>query len=225
MSGMLLAFIPKHVSERTVLRFFEFLRKTAIKRNKRTERNLRHNEDAITKYIEEIKNSGGFIEGQKSLTDLRYGRKSLDYCGCEIIALYNALVSLKAKGRESLPKLIAAFEKDGMVLSGKFGTSPRAIYDYLKKKGFDCTFFLGNRFDLKSLEEECDTYILTVFNDRNNIKKQVHTIAVSKDEDGFIAHNVYGNGVAQGPFANAEDMLGKINKGRSKIICAIGIKK
>jgi len=49
----------------------------------------------------------------------------MQYSGCEIFAVYNTVYSLLSHPLMSLPELISRFEKDGMALGGKFGTSPK----------------------------------------------------------------------------------------------------
>ena len=56
-----------------------------------------------------------------------YGNKTISFCGCEIIATYNAIYDLTGKHDISFPEMINDFEKYRIALSGFFGTAPRAI--------------------------------------------------------------------------------------------------
>ena len=60
-----------------------------------------------------------------------FGNKTISFCGCEIIATYNALYDLTGNHDINFPEIINEFEKDGIVLSGFFGTAPKAVEDYL----------------------------------------------------------------------------------------------
>ena len=127
------SFIPMRVSNETILNFFEILRKTASHEFKG---NLEKNTKNFKNHLEEIEKNDGYIENQHLYTDMSYGNKTIDFCGCEIIATYNAIYDLTGKHDISFPNMIDSYEKDGIVLSGFFGTAPRAIEDYLKKQGF-----------------------------------------------------------------------------------------
>lgn len=212
-----LAFIPRHVSNKTVLGFMEFLRRIAHISKRKIRDHYKKNEEFFA-----ANGIEGFIENQKDLKDVSFGKKNLAFSGCEIIAAYNALVRLGGISGFSLPRLISEFEKDGMIFGGRFGTSPKALLDFFSKNGYKCDF-VRNESEIRRIEPLYDTFILTIYNDKDNIKRQIHTINVNREMSGLIAHNVYGNGVPMGPFPSVEVLLGSINKGRSKLICIFGI--
>lgn len=212
-----LAFIPRHVSNKTVLGFMEFLRRIAHISKRKIRDHYKKNEEFFA-----ANGIQGFVENQKDLKDVFFGKKNLAFSGCEIIAAYNALVRLGGISGFSLPKLISEFEKDGMIFGGRFGTSPKALLDFFSKNGYKCDF-VRNESEIRRIEPLYDTFILTIYNDKDNIKRQIHTINVNREMSGLIAHNVYGNGAPMGPFPSVEVMLGSINKGQSKLICIFGI--
>ena len=215
----ILAFIPRHISNKTVLGFMEFLRRIAhISRRKIRDHYKKNEMFFAANGIE------GFIENQKELKDVSFGKKNLAFSGCEIIAVYNALINLGGAADYPLPKLISGFEKDGMIFGGRFGTSPKALVDFFLKNGYKCDF-TRDESEIRRIEPLYDTFILTIYNDKDNIKRQIHTINVNKEMSGLIAHNVYGNGVPIGPFPSFEVLLDSINKGKSKMICIMGIGK
>ena len=74
-----------------------------------------------------------------------YGKKQFNECGCEIIATFNALKDLNYNNDFSLPLLIDYFEKDGIVLNGNFGTSPKAIENFFRNLNLDAA---GSPFPL-----------------------------------------------------------------------------
>ena len=170
MRERILAFIPKHISNKTILGFMEFLRRIAHISKRKTRDHLKKNEA-----IFQSNGTEGFIENQKDLKDVSFGKKNLAFSGCEIIAAYNALVKLGGVSNFSLPKLISEFEKDGMVFGGRFGTSPVAILQFFLKNGYKCDF-AHDESAIRRIESQYDTFIVTVYNDRDNIKRQIHTI-------------------------------------------------
>ena len=124
----------------------------------------------------------------------------------------------------SLARMIFDYEKDGAVLSGKFGTSPKAISDFLTRLGF-ITYFSTDEEEFDKIGREHDSLILTMYNDRNDIRKEVHTINISKDCEMYTAHNVYCNGKVVGPCACVSEVIKNINGEKAKGISLIGIKK
>lgn len=214
--------IPK-INNKTMIFFMEILRKVHRKRKYNSYEENRHYFDVHLKSIIE---NGGFIEDQNSYSDIKYGKYSIKYSGCEIIAAYNALISIKEEfGREfSFPGLISEFEKDGCMLSGKFGTSPKAIYDFFRKEGYNPKFSTKEK-EFELIAKEYDSLIFTFYNDRKDIRKEIHTINVTKFSGKFFAHNVYCNGLVLGPFESMGMLLDNINGGKAKGISLIGIIK
>lgn len=241
------AFIPHHIRNNTVIRFFEFLRFCGrlMKRSIRNYKNhLPENEIAYTAHMhrmypkigasdgdietDEENLMSGYIEDQKNYTDMRFGKSTVEYAGCEVISVYNALYSLSLIAKKSndavldFPKLIHEFEKDGMVFSGRFGTSPLALRDYLLKNGYPVKISIKeNEFD--KIADESDTVIMTIYNDADNIMEQIHTINISKQDGLYYAHNTYGNGAVIGPHPTVTSLLKYIGRGNAKGIVIIGI--
>ena len=86
-----------------------------------------------------------FINDQGSsatLEKLRFGKYSLNYNGCGIIALYNAM---SASGcRASVADITDTFVTErlntgGSGMSGKYGTNPFSIGRGIKRLGFECS--------------------------------------------------------------------------------------
>ena len=214
------SFIPMKVSNETILNFFEFLRKTASHEFKG---NLEKNTKNFKNHLEEIEKNDGYIENQHLYTDMSYGNKTIDFCGCEIIATYNAIYDLTGKHDISFPNMIDSFEKDGIVLSGFFGTAPRSIEDYFKKQGFK-TISSSKKNEYDKIGEKSDALILTMFNDKNNIMNMVHTINITKKNGGFYIHNIgYKSYLTK--YNSISDLLLRINDGNAKDIFLIGIMK
>lgn len=216
------AFIPRHIKNKTVVKVFEWMRK--FQRLFRMN-NLAHvagNEKAFSAHLDEINGCGGYVENQNSYGDMLFGKTTMQHSGCEIFATYNAIYSLMDRHIMSLAQMIAAFEKDGMVLSGKFGTAPKAIRDFLEKHGFQ-TEFVTDETLFEDVAKRCKSLILTMYNDRNDIRGEVHTIHISKEKQQYTGHNVYCDGRVVGPCDSIKELLSRINGGKAKGIALIGI--
>lgn len=218
----LCSLIPRKIDNRTVLHFFEFLRNFQKLLRRSYKMNLALNVASFENHLHTIDKNNGFVEDQHNYQDMKYGKATMYGCGCEIFAVYNTFRSLFGVQRISLPEMIAHFEKDGMVLSGKFGTSPRALCDYMESQGLHTILTTKeNEYDL--LAEKYNSFILTMYNDKNDIRSEVHTVNISKENGIFTAHNVYCNGFAVGPYPSIRELISHINSGKAKGISLIGI--
>ena len=214
------SFIPKRVSNELSLSFFELLRKMA---SHNFPNNLERNIASFKNHIPTIEKNNGYIEDQHNYSDMFYGNKTLSYCGCEIISAFNALYDLTGDKNINLPMMINDFEKDGIVLSGQFGTSPKAIENYFTKNGFK-TLSSCHLKDYDEIGEKCDALILTLYNDRDNIFNMVHSINITKKDGQFYIHNNGGKYKSE-VYKSITDILTRINGGKSKDIFLIGIFK
>ncbi len=218
------AFIPGKIDNQTVINALDIMRKQQHVAKKDFSSHDKANEAAFAKHQATISAAGGFIENQNAYTNMAYGDATMQFSGCEIFATYNAMQHIGGKNVMSLPQMIAAYEKDGIVLSGKFGTAPLAIADFLKKQGYK-TEVSTNEADFDTLGTKHDGLILTMYNDKNDISKEVHTVNISKENGQFTAHNVYCNGKVVGPCKNVTELIGNINGGKARGISLIGISK
>ena len=84
------------------------------------------------------------VFGQCALQPVSAGRCTMDYMGCEMIALFNALHFL---GRERpLEHIIDTFERRRwLMLGGRWGADPYAPGRYLKEQGIPCQIFAAPR--------------------------------------------------------------------------------
>lgn len=213
--------IPGKLNNRTVVGAIDGLRKVekVIKRNFKA--NDLSNEEAYAKRLESGKGFvNGLIERQAAFTDMSLGKSTLDYSGCEVIAVYNLLESYAGgEFKVPLPRLIEIFEKDGILYAGRFGVSPRAIRDYLRSLGLEVNYTEAEG-DFDVLGVFCDHFIVTVMNDREDIFRQIHTFYISKEGDRFTAHNA---GLRMRYYSIGE-IIGSLNRGRAKGLCLIGVK-
>lgn len=135
-----------------------------------------------------------FIENQHSLSDLQMGNKSIAFCGCGAVAVYNVLLGLfNSVDTRDFLSVIGNFEKKGLTLKGRFGISPTSIRDYFRKNNFhvDSTFSTKPE-KINAIGEADDAFVCTIYNKKNNLFGGIHHVAVTKDKNGnFISHNPY----------------------------------
>lgn len=178
----------------------------------------------------------GYIDAQGYFTDMYYGVNGGPIMAkknaCEIIALYNALYSLNdgvKKSKYDFPELIAQMEGLGPCINGQWGTSPFIIMYYLQNEGYKVKLYEGKKAkkesNLQDLEREYDTYIVTVYNDKNDVGEMVHTMCITKTNiDGKIKYNLR-NGSVDEPKDSISECLNAYAGGNSQTICIMGVNK
>ena len=198
------ALIPDSSNNKSVLRFFELLRKMN-RGSLSADLILEHytkNKDIIASLPGyPFMNSDGYIINQSSnvFKDILYGKNSdINYSGCEIIAVYNAIQSI---GKDSIsidkfPELISTFETEGAVLGGRFGTSPDAIEDYfntLDGYSAELTSDVDSAYKVDNFCKNYKTIIATFYNNGNDISEGVHTVCIvyDKKDKNYKAYNLY----------------------------------
>lgn len=217
------ALIPRRVSNTTVVSAFEWMRRTQKLKRKRFTGNLEKNRAAYGQHIASLAAANGYVEDQNRWGNMAYGKSTMQHSGCEVFAAFNALRSLTGECPIHLPDMIDAFEKDGIVFSGRFGTAPKAVEDFLKRYDYK-TVFTANEKEFDRVGRENDSLILTLYNDSNDIRQEVHTVNISKESGKYTAHNAACNGRVVGPCASVSEVIRSINGGRAKGISLIGIK-
>ncbi|MBR6225534.1 MAG: hypothetical protein IKR02_07415 [Firmicutes bacterium] len=219
---MIFKTIPGKLKNKTIVGAIDRLRKI----EKLIKRNFTQNDISnVQAYRKRMAEKPGFrtaiIERQADFTDMSLGKSTLDYSGCEVIAVYNLL--LKYGGGDlkvELPDLIEIFEKDGILHAGRFGVSMKSIKKYLGEIGIEVNYTTDEEdFDL--LGHFCDHFILTVMNDREDIFRQIHTFYISKDGERLIAHNA---GLRMRYYSISE-IIGALNGGKAKGICLMAVKE
>ena len=217
------SFIPQKISNETSINFFDFLRKTSQLNKNKFHDNLQKNLKIFENHKKIIKKNKGYIEDQYSYKDMFYGNKTLNYCGCGVIAVFNAMNDLKVKKEISLPLIINHFENDGIVLSGVFGTAPTAIKDFFVKEGFE-TISTTKEEEYDKIGQNYDSFIFTFYSNKNNIFEEVHIVNISKNNGKYSAHNNGYNSHLK-LYNSISEFINKVNNGKSKGIFLIGIKK
>ncbi len=163
----------------------------------------------------------GLIERQAAFTDMSLGKSTLDYSGCEVIAVYNLLKRYEGGAYSvPLPELIEIFEADGILHAGRFGVSPRSMRDYLRKIGLEVNYTEDEK-DFDVLGVFCSHFIVTVMNDRDDIFRQIHTFYISREKDYYVTHNA---GMRMRYFSISE-IVKALPGGRAKGICLMGVKE
>ncbi len=219
---MIFKTIPGKLKNKTVVGAIDRLRKIEklIKRNF-TQNDISNVQAYRKRIAEKPEFRNALIERKADFTDMSLGKSTLDYSGCEVIAVYNLL--LKYGGGDlkvELPDLIEIFEKDGILHAGRFGVSMKSIKKYLEEIGIEVNYTTDEEdFDL--LGHFCDHFILTVMNDREDIFRQIHTFYISKDGERLIAHNA---GLRMRYYSISE-IIGALNGGKAKGICLMAVKE
>ena len=185
--------------------------------------NYENNIQKFEKHKERIKRNKGYIEDQYNYWDLKYGSKTIEFSGCEIIAAYNALYDLTGEENRNFPEMIDYFEKDGILLYGTLGTAPQAVEEYINKLGFE-TIHSTNKEEYLQIQNSCDAFLLTKYNNIEDITQAIHTISISKKDGKFYTHNNGSIGIRT-KYNSILDLINKIDGGRAKDIVLIGIKK
>lgn len=257
------AFIPHTFSNEAMVVLYEMLRKGTLEFSdpnggpiKYLIHKLFDNDMSKAHYkinldkLDEVYNPGDYIENQYYWKDVLFGfplkipgkvdAGNMAYSGCEIIAVANAICNMKeGLSKEEMANLIAHFERDGMALDGLIGTSPRALNDYFCSNGYTTEYTTSNRAaDINHIGNDYNTIVVTAYNDKDNIGDEIHTVCITKNEDGsFTVHNGYewsdtekkyvkrtedddGN-----PFMTLEEAIQNIdNEGNSQSIMVMGVK-
>lgn len=177
--------------------------------------------------------AGRFIENQNEWESVRFGLSTMKYSGCEIMAVYNALLDLGNRmTAQDMAELISVFEKKGAELQGRWGCSPGSVRNYLIRRGYRVITTAKTDPDtINSIGENSDSVIITAYNDRNDIRRMIHTISVTKDTGGhYTLHNAYkrinGRYAAYSgntPVNRLWEVMGLISQGQAAPIYVIGI--
>jgi len=172
----------------------------------------------------------GYVEDQRQWRDVSFGLSTMAFSGCEIFAVYNALLYLHGHpGHRTLADLIYHFEGKGAMLQGGFGTSPYALRDYFISKGYVVNATISDdSTQIRKLEKKNAVYLLTAFNEGHNIFKQIHTVCITFEQDGWQMHNngkknTHGRYVAS-PYASLEQAVQKM-RSNSRLIYLMAISK
>lgn len=206
--------------------------------------NFKHNYSYVIVHKAALFSSTGYIENQSDdeWSYVKFGNSkisNMSYSGCEIIAAYNALVSLGADIHPSdLASMITYFEKQGPLLKGEFGSSPAADYQFFKDKGYKVNMIIANtddaidKYSIDSFGEKYDTYVVTAYNDKSSVSNEIHTvnISVTTDKAGkrtYYIHNARIPYAVSDGYLSLSDAIKNIDPSgnqKGKSISVIGVK-
>ena len=188
--------------------------------------------------------SGGYIERQSLLDSMRFGNAKASFNCCEAIAAYNMLLALRflnnnhsshasarmwemkrGAGLGSFPSVLCDFERRGLVLGGLFGTATDRIISFAADYGLSTGELWGRRITPAAVEafsREYDAFVLTMYNDADNIFAQVHTVCISRREGSFSVHNA---GITGRRFSTLSEALTAAHGGKGKEILLVGVRE
>ena len=207
-------FVPGHISNRTVLFVYHLLSGHG---------RFRH-PGILRETDREAGGRQGFhlIEDQRRRTMEVFGRSTVARAGCEVIALYNAVGTLTGQMTEPLSRWNEVFRRRGMVFGGRFGTSPKALYRWLCKNRFSVVWETREElFDKTAQGFPCA--ILSYYNDRSDLFRGVHTVCLTREGNGFVAHNLTEDGNRGPVFPGIRELLQTASGGKAKGLCLIGV--
>lgn len=191
---------------------------------------LRHHDGNLRKLVaagqqEAFYQQGTYIENQSEWKEIEFGFTDMAYAGCEIMATYNARLSLgEEMTAKEMAELIQSFERRGAVLGGIFGTAPTAIYRYFRNNGYRVGMTTGMSEDeINAFGEGYGTAIITFFNNRNDIMSQVHTVNVSKEQGGYVCHNAWLDAAGDNICGSLAEAVRRVSNGNARLISIIGI--
>ena len=125
----------------------------------------------------------GYIRSQceEPVCRMRYGCKTMDYNGCEVIACYHALLSLGMPAAFS--EIADTCSRIGLWLGGLWGTRPRALYRFCRKYGL--AYRRYRRRDYKTATEDVVLYVY--WNPRFH---GIHTVELHRCAHGYVVTNL-----------------------------------
>lgn len=138
----------------------------------------------------------GAINGQglAPFAALPYGAWRIGNNGCEVIAVYNALLALHRP--LPLPEIAAALERGGLLFNGFGGTNISAVAAYLRRQGIDVTVLRRRereRYDAALDASDCAILAYwtgPTLRRPGGAWNMLHTVSVQRDADGVEVCNV-----------------------------------
>lgn len=239
----LAVFVPRYVPNRLVAGVIGFMQMLQRTSKEKVEQNFIENSRLLE---EQAGLQGGvpffqpsaYIENQRLWRKVNFGRDyTMSYGGCEIIAVYNALLSLgKELSAKEMAELISHFERRGAVRGGLWGVAPQAVKPYFKRNGYHVKKTWSRKEKtINRIGEKSDTLIVFSYNNGRDIFDGMHTVNISKEEEGkFHVHNDYRTGpdgqgrivfVSHGPYDTLAEAVSNLSEGTAVSICVIGVRK
>ncbi len=109
-------------------------------------------------------------------------------------------------------------------MDGYMGTAPDMLEMYFRENDYETKMISGediNSKNIDKLNQEYDAYIITTFNEKDNIMKQVHTMSITRLGKKYKMHNDYeGNK----EYNSLKEAIYGYRKGSGEPISIIGIR-
>lgn len=151
-----------------------------------TARRRERNRAAVAAYT-----ASGPVNGQRlpPVAALPYGRYTMDYNGCEVLAAYNALLTLGEAA--PLSEVSAWFERRGLFLGGLWGTHVLAVPEFFKARGFAVEVLYK---DFDEAFSSVPAAVFAFWNDAKRLRRGLHTVALAHADGGRLAvYNLRGS--------------------------------
>ncbi len=125
----------------------------------------------------------GYIRSQRDapVCRMRYGCRTMDYNGCEVIACYHALLSLGMK--VTFAEIAYICSELGLWLFGLWGTRPRALYRFCRRWGLQY-----RRYRKKDFDAVAENVVLYAY--WNPRFRGIHTVELHRGEHGYCVTNL-----------------------------------
>lgn len=162
----------------------------------RTAVNFKHNQKLCKKL------GNDFLQGQANepLCKLRYGKYNMRHCGCEVIAVYNAMKMLHMP--QDLAQLICEFEMNKLTLlfrSALFGSNPKKLRRFFDAHGVMYEYYTDKQhFCDNASRSGCGIvgFWVNTYSKHpiNRFSSGLHTVAYSLDRKSgeVLVYNRYG---------------------------------
>lgn len=103
---------------------------------------------------------------------------------------------------------------------------------HFRKNGFSVETAYGEEvFAVEEIGCKYAVMTATAYNDKNDITAQIHTVCITRNQDGsYVLHNAYrrdekGRYRESAPYESLQEAAACISEGKSKLIYLIGIEK
>ena len=138
----------------------------------------------------------GYVYGQGSFSDWKFGYSNMAYAGCEVIAGYNLAHAI---GRDfTLADTIFLYESLGIeigIAQGFFGSNPYQISYFLNSTGISYNKVTNYKTFKKYMENKNDYYVILSRWNGESAKDMIHTFMIDKDSNygsnKYHAYNYY----------------------------------
>ena len=170
-------------------------------------RRRKENRSAVSAYT-----APGHINGQArgGVARLPYGKFTMGYNGCEVIACRNALETLGDPA--SLADAAAWFERRGLFLAGRWGTHVLAIPRFFKSRGFVPRTLYASSVkrpgDWDAAFAGAKAAVFSFWNSAARLRDGVHTVALARGPDGgVLAYNMDTRSPAAAKYRSVAEMI------------------